>query len=181
MFVDRVQIKLQAGKGGDGCRSFRRERYVPRGGPDGGDGGHGGSIVIEAREGLDHLSALAHRKAWKAERGKHGSGGNRQGGKGADITLLVPPGTVVIDAGEGFVIRDLTAAGDSFEQGGRAAALIPARPATPVTPVPVQPVVVSADTVARVEQTLSLCAGVDDRPRWALQWQYPGDATPCSP
>ena len=79
MFVDRVEIELQAGKGGDGCVSFRRERYVPKGGPDGGDGGRGGSIILEAREGVDHLSALAHRKQWRADSGRHGSGANRHG------------------------------------------------------------------------------------------------------
>ena len=62
MFVDRVEIEVTAGNGGNGCLSFRRERYVPKGGPDGGDGGHGGSVVIEAREGVDNLSAIAHRK-----------------------------------------------------------------------------------------------------------------------
>ncbi len=114
MFVDRVQVDIQAGKGGDGCLSFRRERYVPKGGPDGGDGGDGGSVIIEAREGVDHLSALAHRKQWKATDGKHGSGSNRQGRKGKDLTLLVPAGTVVIDANEKFVIKDLSAPGQTL-------------------------------------------------------------------
>jgi GTP-binding protein len=114
MFVDRVQIELQAGRGGDGCVSFRRERYVPKGGPDGGDGGRGGSVLIEAREGVDHLSGLAHRKFWKAENGKHGSGSNRHGRSAKDVLLLVPPGTVVIDAERQFVIRDLVTAGDRF-------------------------------------------------------------------
>jgi len=121
MFVDRVQIELQAGKGGDGCMSFRREKYVPKGGPDGGDGGDGGSIIIEAREGVDHLSALAHRKLWKAPLGKNGSGANKHGRKGEDVLLLVPPGTIVIDAHEHFVIRDLCQAGERFvaARGGR--------------------------------------------------------------
>jgi GTP-binding protein len=114
MFVDRVQIELRAGRGGDGCVSFRRERYVPKGGPDGGDGGRGGSVLIEAREGVDHLSALAHRKLWKAENGKHGSGSNRQGRSAKDVLLLVPPGTVVIDAERQFVIRDLVTSGEQF-------------------------------------------------------------------
>jgi GTP-binding protein len=114
MFVDRVQIELQAGKGGDGCVSFRREKYVPLGGPDGGDGGEGGSVIIEARQGVDHLSAIAHRKFWTAEDGSRGSGANRQGRMGKDLTLYVPPGTVVIDAKEGFVLKDLVAAGDQL-------------------------------------------------------------------
>jgi GTP-binding protein len=112
MFVDRVQVELQAGNGGDGCLSFRRERYVPKGGPDGGDGGNGGSVTIKAREGVDNLSAIAHRKSWKAGRGRHGSGSNRQGRKGQDLLLLVPPGTVVMDAERGFVVKDLAQPGD---------------------------------------------------------------------
>ncbi|MBC8351653.1 MAG: GTPase ObgE [Planctomycetes bacterium] len=114
MFVDRCQIEFQAGRGGDGCMSFRRERYVPKGGPNGGDGGNGGSIIIEAREGVDHLSALAHRKTWRAPKGMHGEGSNKTGRKGEDLVIHVPPGTVVIDAKNDFVIRDLTTDGDSF-------------------------------------------------------------------
>lgn len=113
MFVDRVQIELQAGKGGDGCVSFRRERFVPRGGPDGGDGGQGGSVVIEAREGVDSLSALARQKLWRAENGQHGSGANRHGRNGEGLLLAVPPGTVVMDAEKGYVIKDLARAGDT--------------------------------------------------------------------
>lgn len=114
MFVDRCQIELQAGRGGDGCMSFRRLRYVPKGGPDGGDGGSGGSIIIEAREGVDHLSALAHRKLWRAPKGMHGGGANRTGRSGEDLVILVPPGTVIIDAKNDFVIRDLAGDGESF-------------------------------------------------------------------
>lgn len=113
MFVDRVEVELIAGKGGDGCVSFRRERYVPRGGPDGGDGGRGGSVILEAREGVDSLVALAQRKLWKADRGQHGSGANRQGRSGKDLLLLVPPGTIVLDAEGGFVLKDLAQPGDS--------------------------------------------------------------------
>jgi GTP-binding protein len=112
MFVDRVQVELEAGSGGDGCVSFRREKYVPLGGPDGGDGGDGGSIVLEAREGVDHLSALAHKKFWKADDGNRGSGANRHGRSGKDLVMLVPPGTMVKDATEGFLIKDLVNAGD---------------------------------------------------------------------
>jgi len=114
MFVDRVQIEVQAGKGGDGCLSFRREKFVPKGGPDGGDGGSGGSIIIEARDGVDQLSALAHRKLWRAHKGTNGSGGNRRGKNAEDLTILVPPGTIVMDAKDEYIIRDLTTAGDSF-------------------------------------------------------------------
>ncbi len=114
MFVDRVEIELQAGSGGSGCLSFRRERYVPRGGPNGGDGGNGGSVIVVARDGVDSLSALAHRKFWRAKRGSHGQGSNRNGRNGQDLTILVPPGTVVIDVENGFVLKDLTVSGERF-------------------------------------------------------------------
>src|SRR5262245_21086166 len=103
MFVDRVQIELEAGSGGSGCVSFRREKYVPLGGPDGGNGGDGGSIVLEARDGVDHLSALAHRKYWKADDGQRGSGANKHGRGGKDLVIHVPPGTMVRDAKESFL------------------------------------------------------------------------------
>ena len=112
MFVDRVKIRVEAGKGGDGCLSFRREKFVPHGGPDGGDGGNGGSVIIEARQGVNNLAALAHRHHWRADSGQAGSGANRHGRSAEDLLLLVPPGTVVIDAEGGFVIRDLAKPGD---------------------------------------------------------------------
>lgn len=112
MFVDRVQIEVVAGRGGDGCMSFRRERYVPKGGPDGGDGGTGGSVIIEAQDGVDHLAALVHRKTWKAEHGRHGMGSDRHGRRGKDLLIRVPPGTVVMDVKEQFVIKDLVCSGD---------------------------------------------------------------------
>jgi GTP-binding protein len=121
MFVDRVEIQLEAGRGGDGCVSFRREKYVPKGGPDGGDGGRGGSIVLVAQDGVDSLAALSHRKQWKATSGERGHGANCHGADGGDLVLHLPPGTVVRDAAEGFVIKDLSAAGDSVvaARGGR--------------------------------------------------------------
>jgi len=114
MFVDQVSIELKAGDGGNGCVSFRRERFVPRGGPDGGDGGDGGDITILAEAGVDSLVALAHRKTWKAGRGKHGSGSNRRGKDGEGITIRVPAGTTVLDVEQGFVIKDLVNPGDEF-------------------------------------------------------------------
>ncbi len=114
MFLDRVQIEVCAGKGGDGCMSFRRERFVPQGGPDGGDGGHGGSVIIVTQSGVDSLMPLSHRKQWKAERGKHGSGGNKRGRNGQDRLIEVPPGTLVYDAEHNFVIKDLTVDGEQF-------------------------------------------------------------------
>lgn len=114
MFVDRVQIELLAGKGGDGCSSFRREKYVPRGGPDGGDGGDGASIIIEARMGVNSLAAFANQRMHRAPKGQPGQGSLRHGRRGRDITLLVPPGTTVMDAEHGYVIKDLKSDGDQF-------------------------------------------------------------------
>jgi GTP-binding protein len=110
-FVDRVTIEVEAGRGGDGCMSFRREKYVPRGGPDGGDGGDGGSVIVVAQPGVDSLAELVHRKHWKAERGVHGTGSNCHGAKGRDLIIHVPPGTVLIDAEGGFVLKDLSEPG----------------------------------------------------------------------
>ena len=112
MFVDEVVVCFEAGRGGDGCVSFRREKYVPLGGPDGGDGGDGGSVILVAREGVDSLAMLAHRKSWKAEPGQHGSGANCHGASAKDITIAVPPGTVIIDAEHGHVLKDLAQEGD---------------------------------------------------------------------
>jgi len=110
VFVDRVQIEVTAGDGGPGIRSFRREKYVPRGGPDGGDGGAGGSVIIRAEPGVDSLAALAHRRQWRAGHGGSGGPANRHGADADDTTLLVPPGTLVIDEDTGLVIKDLGAA-----------------------------------------------------------------------
>lgn len=92
--------------------SFRREKYIPFGGPDGGDGGDGGSIILVAREGVDSLDALAHRKTWKAQSGERGQGANCHGASAEDLTILVPPGTIVTDAEHGHVVKDLAQAGD---------------------------------------------------------------------
>jgi GTP-binding protein len=112
MFVDRVTIDVAAGRGGDGCMSFRREKYVPRGGPDGGDGGDGGSVILVAQPGVDSLAALAHRKQWRAQRGEHGQGSNCHGRSAEDLVICVPPGTIVIDAEHGHVLKDLSMPGD---------------------------------------------------------------------
>ncbi len=121
MFIDRVEIEVQGGKGGSGCSSFRREKYVPNGGPDGGDGGNGGSVIFRATPGVDSLSMVAHKKQWRAKPGTHGSGANRHGRNGEDIVIDLPAGTVVIDADDGFVIKDLAEPNDSFvvAKGGR--------------------------------------------------------------
>lgn len=114
MFVDRVKIELVAGRGGDGCTSFRREKYVPKGGPDGGDGGRGGSVIITARAGVNSLADFVNRRVWKAPKGMPGQGSNRHGRRGRDLRLYVPPGTAVIDAEQHFVIKDLLKPGDSL-------------------------------------------------------------------
>ena len=112
MFVDRVEIEVQGGRGGNGCVSFRREKYVPHGGPDGGDGGEGGSVVIVAKHGVNNLAALAHHKFWRATSGSPGSGANKQGKSANDLVIEVPPGTLLIDAKGGFTLKDLTHDGD---------------------------------------------------------------------
>ena len=121
MFVDRVQIEVKAGRGGDGCVSFRREKFIPRGGPDGGDGGDGGSVILVAEAGVDSLAALSQRKHWHAKSGDRGGSANCHGRNAEDLTILVPPGTVVIDAVAGHVLEDLSAAGQQVvaARGGR--------------------------------------------------------------
>ena len=114
MFVDRVQIEVAAGNGGRGMCSFRREKYVPLGGPDGGDGGDGGSVILRAEPGVDSLAALAHRKQWRGSHGESGAACNCHGKNAQDITLLVPPGTMVVDESTGLVLKDLAAPGDSI-------------------------------------------------------------------
>jgi len=113
MFVDRVRIEVVAGDGGRGSGSFRREKFVPRGGPDGGDGGSGGSVVIRAEPGIDSLAALAHRAQWRAGHGEPGGPANCHGRSAGDLILPVPPGTIVIDESSGLILRDL-AAGDAI-------------------------------------------------------------------
>src|SRR5213075_1615546 len=106
MFHDRVQLRVQAGKGGDGGLSFRREKFVPKGGPDGGDGGNGGDVVLRADPSLRDLSSLQRRRWIKAERGGNGKGARKHGADGDDVELAVPVGTQVFnDVGD--LIADL--------------------------------------------------------------------------
>lgn len=114
MFVDQVEIDVAGGDGGNGSSSFRRERYVPKGGPDGGNGGHGGSVSIIADADVTSLAALTHRRNWAADKGRNGEGGNRRGRNGEDIEIRVPPGTIVFDVKHDFVLKDLAQDGDSF-------------------------------------------------------------------
>ena len=121
MFVDRVIIYVKGGDGGGGCCSFRREKYVPRGGPDGGDGGDGGSVIIQAVAGTDSLAEIVNRKHWRAKRGGGGQGDNCHGKRGGDLVIPVPPGTLILDRDRGHVLRDLTGAGQqvTVAHGGR--------------------------------------------------------------
>jgi len=121
MFVDRIKIFVQGGRGGDGCVSFRREKYVPRGGPDGGDGGHGGSVIVLAEPGVNNLAEISSRKHWRAANGQRGMGSDCHGRNAEDVVLRVPPGTMIVDAAEGFVLKDLVQAGDqvTVARGGR--------------------------------------------------------------
>lgn len=112
MFVDRVSIFVQAGRGGDGFVSFRREKYIPRGGPDGGDGGDGGSVIVVAQPGVDSLAALAHRKHWRAAPGERGGTADCAGRNAQDMVILVPPGTIIRDVRGGFVLKDLATPGE---------------------------------------------------------------------
>ena len=97
-FIDRVVVRVLAGTGGSGATSFRREKFVPQGGPDGGDGGKGGDVYLRADANLTTLLDYTYRDRWAAERGQHGEGNNKTGRSGADIIMPVPPGTIVVDA-----------------------------------------------------------------------------------
>lgn len=121
MFIDEIEIRVEAGKGGDGCLSFRREKYIPRGGPDGGDGGNGGSVILVAEEGVDSLAPLTHRSQWSAAKGQPGTGANCHGRSAEDLVIPVPVGTVILDAQHGHILKDLSTAGERVvvAQGGK--------------------------------------------------------------
>src|SRR3970282_144314 len=111
MFVDIAEIEIKAGDGGNGVVSFRREKFVPKGGPDGGDGGRGGDVIFVADPGLSTLLDFQYRQHGKAGRGRHGEGSDRHGRDGEDVSVTVPVGTVLRDAETKQVIADLTKAG----------------------------------------------------------------------
>ena len=111
-FVDEARIKVIAGDGGNGALSFRREKYIPRGGPDGGDGGHGGSVMLRATDNLNTLADFRHQRTWSAKRGENGRGRNCSVAAGEDNTVDVPVGTVATDRETGEVVADLARAGD---------------------------------------------------------------------
>ena len=114
MFIDRVKIKVQAGSGGDGVTAFRREKFVPRGGPSGGDGGKGGDVWMEADESLNTLLHLRYNPEHRAERGRHGEGSNRHGKDSPDVMIKVPVGTQVFDAESEDLLFDFTESGQRF-------------------------------------------------------------------
>ena len=114
MFIDRAKIRIKAGDGGNGVTAFRREKFVPRGGPSGGDGGNGGSVWLEATEGLNTLLHLRYNPEHKGERGRHGEGSNRHGKDGEDTVVHVPVGTQVFDAESGDLVFDFTEAGQRY-------------------------------------------------------------------
>lgn len=114
MFIDRVKIKVKAGDGGNGVTAFRREKFIPRGGPSGGDGGVGGSIWMESDEGLNTLLHLRYNPEHKAERGRHGEGSNRYGKDGADAIVKVPVGTQIFDPESNELLFDFTEPGQRY-------------------------------------------------------------------
>ena len=114
MFVDRAKIYIKSGKGGDGAVTFRREPYVPEGGPDGGDGGKGGDVVFQADEGLRTLMDFRYKRKYQAENGQNGMKKKRFGKNGENLVIKVPPGTLVIDEETGALMKDLVNHGDSF-------------------------------------------------------------------
>ena len=120
-FIDEARIYLRAGDGGNGCVSFRRERYIPRGGPDGGDGGKGGDVILQVDAQLSTLLDLTYPQQFRARKGSHGKGKKQTGRSGADLVIRVPAGTVVKEDETGRVLQDLTREGEAFiaARGGR--------------------------------------------------------------
>ncbi len=121
MFIDEAKIKVKAGGGGNGCVAFRREKFVPRGGPSGGDGGKGGDVVMESSERHNTLVHFRFNPEYKAERGRHGEGSNKTGRDGADVVLKVPVGTVLYDDSTGERVHDFSRADERvvIARGGR--------------------------------------------------------------
>jgi GTP-binding protein len=121
MYFDEVVIEVSGGKGGDGVIHFRREKYVPRGGPDGGDGGHGGNVVLVVDPHQNTLSGFRHKKVFKAQHGSKGKGSNQTGASGEDLEIKIPPGTMVYDEENGSLIGDLVEEGQRLvvSEGGR--------------------------------------------------------------
>ncbi len=121
MFVDEALVRIQAGRGGNGCVAFRREKFVPKGGPAGGDGGHGGNVVLRSTSRINTLTAFRFQPERKAENGRHGEGSNCTGRSGSNLVIHVPGGTLVHDAETGELLRDFDGPDQEFlaAQGGR--------------------------------------------------------------
>ena len=121
MFIDEAKIKVKAGDGGNGCLAFRREKFVPRGGPSGGDGGKGGDVIMESSERHNTLVHFRFNPEYKAQRGRHGEGSNRTGKEGVDVLLKVPVGTLVYDADTNALVHDFSTPDERVvvAQGGR--------------------------------------------------------------
>jgi GTP-binding protein len=111
MIIDRARIRISAGRGGNGCMAFRREKFVPRGGPSGGDGGKGGDVYLECSERVNTLLHFQYKRVFKAERGRHGEGDQRHGKDGNDLTILLPPGTQVFREPEQVLLHDFAVPG----------------------------------------------------------------------
>jgi len=159
VFIDRAIITVKGGDGGNGCVSFRREKYVPKGGPDGGDGGNGGDVILVADENLSTLLDFQYRRHFRAQRGSHGEGGHRHGRRGGTLVVPVPVGTVVKDADTGAVLADLVHHGQRVVaarggRGGRGNA----RFATPTRRAPRQAEAGQPGEARRVELELRLIA-----------------------
>ena len=134
MFVDRVTIYVKGGDGGAGCCSFRREKYVPKGGPDGGDGGDGGDVIVRAVAGTDSLADIVNRKHWRAEAGGRGMPRQLPRPRRSDLVITVPPGTLICDRDRGNMLRDLNwPARRSSSPGAAAAAGVTAPSPRPPT------------------------------------------------
>ena len=133
MFIDEVRILVKAGDGGNGCLAFRREKFVPRGGPSGGDGGRGGDVVMVCSEHANTLLQFRFNPEHKAERGRHGEGSQRTGAEGESLEVKVPVGTVVYDEATGERLYDFTAPGRESFASPRAAK---ADGATSISPLP---------------------------------------------
>jgi GTPase len=120
-FADEVAIEVSSGKGGNGCVAFRREKYVPKGGPAGGDGGRGGDVVFRLKRNLRTLAHLRFKRSLKAQNGEDGMGRNMHGKDGEDLIVMVPPGTRIIDADSGEILKDFGAEGEewTFLEGGK--------------------------------------------------------------
>ncbi len=134
-FLDQARVYVRSGDGGAGSISFRREKFIEFGGPDGGDGGRGGDVVVECADGLNTLIDFRYQQHFKAKTGMHGMGRNRAGGRGDDAVLKVPVGTQVFDEESGALLADLTEPGERMVRRQRAATAVSATPISPPRPI----------------------------------------------